>query len=178
MQGIPGWESTLVAVTCVYLLGSILYFALLRPTYSHMRHTISELGETGSPNARIVSWCVFLPVGLACLVLGAMVEGAGMIGLSIGIGYVGGALFPCDADAPLLGSWKTSLHNLAGSAEYVGGAAALAAAGYSALTMLIIVIMVILGWPSPIRGGVQRVAEVILFAFLGWQVWTGSGGGV
>ena len=81
------------------------YFGRLKPGYSHLRHTISELGETGSPIGTRVSLWGFVPIGLL-LWLFLIVEVSvvprsasgpfGMLAL-VGLGYVGGGVFRCDA---------------------------------------------------------------------------------
>ena len=45
------------------LLGTV-YFASLRPGYSHISNTISELGEIGAPHAALAVFNFFLPVFL------------------------------------------------------------------------------------------------------------------
>ena len=57
-------SSALVAVAAAMVLLGTLYFASLRPGYSHISNTISELGETGAAQARLVAFGFFLPVGL------------------------------------------------------------------------------------------------------------------
>src|SRR5579859_1717240 len=113
----------LVAVAAVMVLLGTVYFASLRPDYSHISNTISELGETGAPQAHLVAYGFFLPVGLIVwfalwladrhkpglntpLVLLAL--------SSLGTGYVLAAFFPCDRGGPLFGSWRTIVHNTAG----------------------------------------------------------------
>jgi hypothetical protein len=106
-----------------------LYFASLRPGYSHISNTISELGETGASRAHQVAFVFFLPVGLlvwlalwlvhreapnrqASLILAAM--------SCLGTGYAMSAFFPCDPGAPLFGSWRTQAHNVVGFIDYEG----------------------------------------------------------
>jgi len=50
----------LVAVAAVMVLLGTLYFASLRPGYSYISNTISELGETGAPQAHAVAFGLFL----------------------------------------------------------------------------------------------------------------------
>src|SRR5206468_4138498 len=57
-------SSALVAVAAVMVLLGTLYFASLRPGYSPISNTISELGETGAAHAHLVAFGFFLPVGL------------------------------------------------------------------------------------------------------------------
>src|SRR5215467_13349317 len=118
---------TLVAVAAAVLLLGTLYFASLRSGYSHISNTISELGETGAPQAHLVAFGFFLPVGL--IAWGALWlayrDGSGqdtllvLFALSgLGAGYVLAAFFPCDPGAPLFGSRRTLLNNAAGVIDY------------------------------------------------------------
>lgn len=52
-----------LGATVLVLVGTWA-FALARPEYSHIRHTISELGESGSPLSSLVSFGLFLPTGV------------------------------------------------------------------------------------------------------------------
>src|SRR5579863_2962744 len=114
---------SLISAAAAMVLLETLYFASLRPAYSHLSNTISELGETGAPQAHLVAFEFFLPVGLVVwlalwladrhkpgqdtpLVLLAL--------SSLGTGYVLAAFFPCDPGGPLFGSWRTLVHNTAG----------------------------------------------------------------
>ena len=176
----------LILLAAVIVVVGPLYFASLRPGYSHIANTISELGETGAPRARLVAYGFFLPVGLMVwLALWLIQRGrpdqeasAILLALScLGTGYVVSAFAPCDPGAPLFGSWRTLVHNAAGLIDYGGtgvgfilvarrqtkkGAATQAAgfvvAGASCLVCLVLLLPVF-----HIRGGVQRVVEVIQF---------------
>src|SRR5438105_3172591 len=122
-------SSSLIAAAAAMVLLGTLYFASLRPTYSQLSNTISELGETGTPQARLVAFGFFLPVGLlvwlalwvthrhvpswdTSLVLFAL--------SGLGAGYVLSAFFPCDPGGPLFGSWRTLVHNAAALIDYGG----------------------------------------------------------
>src|SRR5262245_46000637 len=113
----------LVAVAAAMVLLGTLYFASARPGYSHISNTISELGETGAPQAHLVAFGFFLPVGLivwlALWLTHHHTSGRDaspvLLALSgLGTGYVLGALFPCDPGGPLFGTWRTLVHNTAG----------------------------------------------------------------
>ena len=169
------------------LLGT-LWFSSLQPVYSHITNTISELGETGAVHPHLVAYGFFLPVGLMVWLALWLLhrEGDGkelsrvLLALScLGTGYVASAFFPCDPGAPLFGTWRTLAHNAAGLADYGGTAiglllasrclarrraqpeaAALAVGGAFGLLCLILLCL-----PSafPVRGAVQRVAELAQF---------------
>jgi hypothetical membrane protein len=182
-------SSTLVAVTAVMVLLGTVYFASLRPGYSHISNTISELGETGAPQARAVAFGFFLPVGLIvwwALWL-AQCHRPGhdtslvLLALSgLGTGYVLAAFFPCDPGGPLFGSWRTMVHNAGGVIDYGGTALGfllfcrycarhkmrLQAVTFGMAAALGFLALVLLGLPPafPIRGAVQRVTELIQFA--------------
>ena len=50
-----------------FLSTTLIVLGRRKPQYSHVIHTISELGEVGAPNQRLVAWGVFFPVGLVLL---------------------------------------------------------------------------------------------------------------
>lgn len=179
-------SSALILVAATIATLGTLYFASLRPGYSHIANTISELGETGAPRAHLVAYGFFLPVGLIVwLALWLIQRGrpnndalAILLGLScLGTGYVLSAFFPCDPGGPLFGSWRTLIHNLAGLIDYGGtgvgllfiarrqtkNAATGQAAGFATASAACLVSLVLLLPVFHIRGGVQRVVEVIQF---------------
>ncbi len=167
----------LVACTSLFLIAGIHFFGRRRPAYSHMRHTISELGELGAADMHRVSWGLFFPVGLALawtwFDLAASAPPVAALAGVIAIGYIGAALFPCDPGSPLQGSWRQALHNLAGGVEYFGGAACLATLGrsqpvYMVLAGVVLVVALLLSvpWVAAMRGLVQRIAECCLFGGL------------
>ena len=177
-----------VLIAALMVLVETLYFASLRPGYSHVANTISELGESGAPQARLVAFGFFLPVGLLVwLALWLICREASdpyvrlaLVGLAcLGIGYVMAAFFPCDPGAPFFGSWRTQVHNVLGFIDYEGtGIGFLLISRYFAkrkapvlkVTFLIagalvLLCLALLSLEStfPIRGAIQRVAEVIQF---------------
>lgn len=95
--------------------------AALKPDYSHIAQYISELNETGTPYAGIVSWFGFFLFGaLASVVLIATAHHAPVCGISrIGywllmaepIAYIGSALAPCDIGCPADGTLSQLMHN-------------------------------------------------------------------
>jgi len=191
----PTLTATLTTLITLWLLGGIVWFARRRDDYRHVRHTISELGEQGAPDARRVAWLLFAPVGLVLLATGALAlrgeavqpirETFGLLALAVGVGYLGAALFPCDPGSPLGGSLRQQLHNLFGGAEYLGGAAALfvgaqrladgapLAAWFQGSAAIITAAAVALSLQVviPVRGLAQRVGETALFANLVLLAW-------
>jgi hypothetical membrane protein len=186
-------SSALVAIAAAMVLFNTIYFASLRPTYSHLSNTISELGETGAPRARLVGFGFFLPVGvLVSLALWLTYRHAPnqdtsrvLVALAgLGAGYAVSAFFPCDPGGPLFGSWRTMVHNTAGVIDYGGTALGFLlfcqySARQNARTQAVIfgiasalgfLSLFLLGFPPafPIRGVVQRVAELIQFAGVFW----------
>jgi hypothetical protein len=170
------------------------WFARRRPGYSHLRHTISELGETGAADARPVAWLAFAPLGLAVwlfvALLGALLpdgSGTGLVLLSLlGVSYVGAAVFPCDAGAPFWGTWRNQLHNLVASLGYFGAGAGLielarafedvsSLSGLAGITATlgkgVLFGIFALSFESPVRGLVQRTIEAAVF---GWMVLVGT----
>jgi len=165
-----------------FLFAAILLSALRRPGYSHIRHTISELGEVGSADGRFVSLGVFGVVGLAlagvALLTRKSAPDVSQLAVCLAVGYVVAALFPCDPGSPLQGSARQSIHNLGGGVEYLGGTLALwklsELQGIGFQVAAVVVGLATLGISVralfPIRGLVQRVAEVVLFSALVWSV--------
>lgn len=147
------------------------------PGYRHVRDTISELGQTGAPQARLVAFGVFLPFGLAMAAVAAASRPASpavaLLAGCLAVGYVGAALFPCDPGSPLAGSWRQSLHNIAGAIQYVGGAYAIWQLGQTRPPLVVAAAMVgaaavLLSVPavSRWRGAIQRIAEAALLVSL------------
>ncbi len=176
-----------IAAACV----PVWWFAKRRPGYSHVRQTISELGESGAPDAKQVAVFAFAPAGHAIWLFVAalafavpgLAQGPGLwLFALLGAGYVGAAIFPCDPGAPLLGTWRNNVHNLAAIAGYFG-----AAAGMMELARVMEDIPVLqsmaevsriagqatffglflLSFETPVRGLVQRVIEAV---FYGWML--------
>ncbi|MEM7353536.1 MAG: DUF998 domain-containing protein [Acidobacteriota bacterium] len=197
----PGLAAALASVTAVYLLLSVIWLARQHGSYSHVRQTISELGEVGSPVAGKAAWFSFAPVGVLCgLSLLAIrpwlpsdenvTAGLLLFGF-VALGYLLAAVFPCDAGAPLVGSWRNQVHNLIGGFEYLGALGGLdllhrsledfsqwSQLGLASQVAFQIVLLGFLGtlWPSPFRGLAQRIGEGAIFgwlAFAGWSVWIG-----
>jgi hypothetical protein len=181
---------TLSLITAIYAVIVPIYFGHRKPGYSHVRHTISELGEVGSPVERGVALFGFVPIGvLVCLLLLAMANSAPWVSREmlfmlslVGAAYVGAAIFPSDPDAPMFGTWRNGAHNVLGTLEYLGAAGAflslerdefwepLSSIGeYSGIVVL--ACLGGLGFAHPFRGLVQRIAETIIFAGMVVMAW-------
>jgi hypothetical protein len=173
----------IAVLAATYLAVCLPLLARRKPGYSPLRHTISEIGETGAPDQRFVALGLFLPIGLALLLAAYLLRlhssAAAALALAIAIGYLGAAAFPCDPGSPLSGSAKQSLHNLAGGIEYVGGAFALVTLAreigqpFQLLGFIVFgaTIAISLLPSTSLRGAVQRVAELCLFGGLAWAAW-------
>jgi len=169
---------SLTAIAAAYLFGSLFLLAPRNPGYSHLRHSISEIGEIGAPDQRLVAFGVFLPVSLLLLAVAALARSssplAASLALCIAFGYFIAALFPCDPGSPFSGTTRQAVHNLGGGVEYIGGAfvlltmardftPAFQVAGFTVLGSAFLVSVL----PStPVRGLLQRLAEITLFASL------------
>ncbi|MBI1299407.1 DUF998 domain-containing protein [bacterium] len=189
----------LAASIFIFLIIGTLWSSRRADGYSHIRHTISELGEWGSPQSRLVSWGLFAPVGIGLLVLAGLVRSQGgahplaetltLLIAAVGIGYLGAAIFPCDPGSPMGGSWRQQLHNLAGGVQYVGGAGALFVASQSltanestlvdwllvsGVVVGVVAVLLSIQQVFPVRGVVQRVGEIVLFGNIVWLVFVGS----
>ncbi|MEY4507880.1 MAG: hypothetical protein RLZZ450_2 [Pseudomonadota bacterium] len=168
----------LALATLLYLTVSVVGVSAARPDYSHVRDTISQLGETGARLGPLTSYGVFLPVGFALAVIAyfslAIDRHVALLAASLATGYLGGALFRCDPGAPSRGTWRQQVHNLCGQAEYLGGAYALyrtavqagpLTAAPAVVVVLVSAINVVTG-QSRVRGLLQRIAELTLFISL------------
>lgn len=192
VSSLPTLALILAVVTAVAAISVPAYFGSRKPGYSHVRHTISELGEIGSPVGWQVSYIGFLATGISLwlfllVAAGALpresTEGFYLLSL-VGAGYVGGAIFRCDAGAPLIGSWRNNLHNTFGALEYFGAAGAFTTLkrsdlwsplsdvmGYAA--GLVLLCLWGISFPHPFRGLIQRMAESTIFlgvVLMGWWV--------
>lgn len=171
---------SLSIITTIYLFAGIIYLGLKKQGYSHIKHTISELGEKGGKNSHQASYGLFLPVGISLLVISLLSGEDKMVqGFSacVSAGYILSAFFPCDVGSPVEGGLRQQIHNLAGVIEYAGGAYLLFSApgknkellyaDYTTIAIIIIACVIITSIPKiPIRGLAQRIAEVLLFASL------------
>jgi len=161
----------------LFLIFSLWYFGSARPEYSHIQHTISELAESQSITEKIVSYAVFLPVGIAMVFISIFSysnEPALLFSISLAIGYCAAAIFPIDQGAPLFGTWKNVIHNLSAGVSYVlalGGFEYLAREfgfPYSLGKFLIMAFIASMYIPimRKFRGLFQRVSEVGIFSAL------------
>lgn len=168
----------LTLAAALFLCAGLLQLGRRKAGYSHLRHTISEIGETGSGTARMAAYGLFLPVGLMLLAVAWMVRAiaadAALLALCIALGYLGAAAFPCDPGSPASGSARQGMHNLFGAIEYLGGALALMKLAGSAGQPFRLAAFLVFGaaialtvLPSGgVRGLIQRVAESTLFGAL------------
>lgn len=175
-------------IAALLVLSGTIGFASLRPEYSHFQHTISELGEFGAALGAQVSYGVFLPAGLLIWAAVYLAANAAMpretkVVLAflscLGTGYVMAAVFPCDPGSPLSGTWRQQVHNFFGFVEYAGTAVGLALGGLylrregvaflgsllalAGLLVLLCLVGLSIASAFPIRGGIQRLAETVMF---------------
>jgi hypothetical protein len=163
-----------------YLIVGIVYFGYKKAGYDHLKHTISELGETGSAWEKQVSFGLFLPAGIGLLVIALTHwdhEVARGLSACLAFGYLVAAFFPCDKGSPSSGSWKQQVHNLGGFIEYAGAIFFLIKGGeydlgifgidFKVIGYIVIVCVIITSIPgNPVRGLAQRIAELLLFGAL------------
>lgn len=172
----------LLLVLLVYWVAGIYYYAQKRPEYSHIVHSISELGENNSKYEKPVSYGLFLPIGVLFFIVAWLYNGtssvASLLSAFMGVGYFFSAFFPCDPQTPLLGTWKNTLHNLAGGICYVGCLVVLQEAysddgewlsGVVLYALMIFLLIFMLGWPK-ITGLLQRVVEFGIIAVIFFHV--------
>ena len=160
----------------LYLLFGVIFYANKRPVYSHLKHSISELGENGSDYEKQVGFRVFMPVGLAFLLIAGLTYTenwpAAVLAGAMGFNYFLSAFFPCDPDTPVSGSWKNSIHNLVGGIAYVTMGYQLKAlidqqigwyAEVAFIALAVFLFNFIIGWPKQVVGLTQRLAESTVF---------------
>jgi hypothetical protein len=180
--------AVLVALAALMVVVETICFARLQPGYSHIAHTISELGATGSLHPQWVSFGFFLPVGLLVWLALWLVH-MDVPGLEVsitlaflsclGTGYALSAFFPCDPGAPLFGTWRTLVHNVLGFVDYEGTGigfllaarlfarrdAAMLSIGFLFAGVMVLVGLALLSTQAAfhLRGAIQRITEVIQF---------------
>lgn len=166
--------SYVVIISFIFLAISTTVLASRRSGYSHVRHTISELGERGAVDEKLVAYGVFLPIGISMAFVAFFIqsnEPAAMLAFALAVGYGGSALFPIDAGAPLIGSWKNGFHSLVGAVQYIGAIGAFEQYGrdfgfpYTMVKFVIFAFLIIIYVPyiKEIRGLFQRIIEAGLF---------------
>lgn len=173
--------TAVAAIAATYLLASLIALAPRKAGYSHIKHSISEMGEIGAPHQRFVAFGLFLPIGLAMLLVAYLVRpdssAASNLALCIAIGYIGAAAYPCDPASPLFSTTRQALHNIAGAVQYIGGGIALTTLAerfgepFETAGFIVLVTAIALCFPSPVRGIIQRIAETCLFGGLALVVW-------
>jgi len=172
---------TVFAAACLFT--SLLFLGYKKSSYSHVRHTISELGEVGTPHQQLVAFGIFAPVGAILLLVAYLARSASpetaALALCISIGYLVAAVFPCDRGSPFSGTNRQAIHNLGGAVEYLGGAFALfRVAGhfgqlFQDLGFIVLCVAIAISVPQlfPARGLIQRVGELCLFGGLALALW-------
>jgi len=170
--------SVLALATLSYLAVAVLGLAAVRVDYSHVRDTISQLGESRARFGQLTSLAVFLPVGAALSVLSYLAlsldRDVALLAACLAVGYLGAGLFRCDPGSPSRGTWRQQVHNACGRVEYLGGAYALyrlaVQSGPLSFAPAAVVVLVSSVTFVPgqwrVRGLVQRVAELTLFISL------------
>jgi hypothetical protein len=170
------------SLALIILIPGIIAFGRQWDDYSHIRDTISRLGEQRAPQAFWVRWGIFFPVGLFLLALSYTLfskwHAAAILSLSLGIGYLISAPFPCDHGCPLSGTLAQWIHNLGGAVMYGGSLWSLWELakfhGHWLIYVDIIAGLSVLGVATPVvwsyRGLAQRIAEVIFFGALGYAL--------
>jgi hypothetical protein len=171
-------------ISLVYLTIGILYFGIKKKGYSHLKDTISELGETGGNYEKSVGFGLFLPTGTLLSII-ALLEKENtntmFLALVMAIGYIVAAFFPCDKGSPSSGTWKQQIHNLGGFIQYAGSIFFIFKVSendlelwfipFKTIGLIIIACVIITSIPkNKVRGLAQRIAELLLFGCLLWQL--------
>jgi hypothetical membrane protein len=114
-------------IAALILFSGIFAIGTITPGYSHVRKTVSELGEVGSPGQ--VAFSVLLCLVAACLIVfaGAIARSLRESGHSTLPAYFVGAMAISTAGVGIF-SFPQPLHNIFGMSETVGYQAPLIAA--------------------------------------------------
>jgi len=114
-------------IAALLLFAGIFAVGLITPDYSHVRQTVSELGEVGSPGQ--VAFSVLLCLVAACLIVfaRAVAQSLRASGYSALPAYLLGAMAVSTAGVGLF-AFPQPLHNIFGISETVGYQAPLVAA--------------------------------------------------
>ena len=114
-------------IAALLLFAGIFAVGLVTPDYSHVRQTVSELGEVGSPGQ--IAFSVLLCLIAACLIIfaGAVAHSLRELGHSTLPAWFLGAMAISTAGVGLF-AYPEPLHNIFGMSETVGYQAPLVAA--------------------------------------------------
>jgi len=114
-------------IAALLLFAGIFAVGLVTPDYSHVRQTVSELGEVGSPGQ--IAFSVLLCLVAACLIIfaGAVAHSLRELGHSTLPAWFLGAMAISTAGVGLF-AYPEPLHNIFGMSETVGYQAPLVAA--------------------------------------------------
>ena len=175
---------SLASIAALDVFSLTFIFALRKDGYRHWEHTISELGETGSPVqlavaigfgmiAAFVLTSLWLASWSLPTALNPVLYAYGLLGVS----YAVAAFFPCDPGVPASGTMTNAVHLAGGVAGYIGPLWALrelielapppfTPLLWNALATVVLVGVAILFLVRRLRGLGQRIAEVALFAGL------------
>jgi hypothetical protein len=166
-----------------YLFTATFFWGTRKPGYSQIRHAISELGEIDSPHQQIISIGVFFPVGSMLLLVAFLIYPLGKniaaLSFCLAVGYLIAAFFPCDKGFPFSGTKRQMIHNLGGIVEYIGGGLALFQISehsgkpfeIASFVVFAIAFGILLRPLAPVRGFIQRIAEVFLLGGLVIAIW-------
>lgn len=185
---IAGTLAAMLALLVAVIGGAIT------PGHSHAANYISELGARGAPYGEVVSVAGFLPIGLASLIsllASARLEANRVLlasvlwMLTVPLAYIVAAFARCGPGCAGMDAAQAA-HNVAGMAEYLGGAIALGAAGAALarvgrglagavcwiLCAIVFICLYGIGQPlAEYRGAAQRAAECVLFGFILYLAW-------
>ena len=109
------------------IFGPVLFTAVtlicsnLRPDYNHIAQFISELGATGTPNARFMNFAGFIPAGGLIAVFGLslalvlpshlLARSGSFLIMAFGLGMIVVGIFSCDEGCPREGSLENTIHD-------------------------------------------------------------------
>lgn len=189
-----GLLGVLGVLASIFAIIAPLFFSRRIKAYSSVRNTLSELGAQGCAQQQLVAFYYFLPLSLATALFlmgvhhqaiappGSLLS-LWLMGL-VSVGYCVAAFFPCDPGAPVGGSRRNRIHNIAGFFEYLGAGVGLLLLGTlsvndhnltgeraylitSGSVILLVLVLLFLPFFNRVRGLLQRIAE---YSFFGWML--------
>jgi len=185
----------LICAVAISYLAMLFGGGVLKPNYSHLAQYISELNTTGTPYASLIGYLGFVPFGVFSAILIVFVlnqvpiHGVTKVGIWLlfaePIAYIGSAIAPCDIGCPATGSASQAVHNALGIFTYIGTWLALVLFAFApkikinrrilwfscSIVWIVLFSLMVDSSFSSVRGGLQRLAEWIVYSILLVAAW-------
>ncbi|WCN08720.1 DUF998 domain-containing protein [Marinomonas mediterranea] len=188
-------SASLICVVAISYLAMLFGGGMVKPHYSHLAKYISELNATDTPYTSLIGYLGFVPFGVLSAILivfvfsQAPIHGVTKVGVWLlfaePVAYVGSAIAPCDIGCPATGSTSQAVHNALGIFTYIGTWSALLLFAFApkirinrrilwlscSIVWVVLFSLMMDGSFSPVRGGLQRLAEWIVYSTLLIAAW-------